>query len=192
MENNTRSEVSISISEGKFEIKGSEEFVSKQIENLKDIIEKSLNESNQSSKKIKVAEKNEATLNPTNSSISESDSSSSEFEEKYADIYAIDGDDVIIVADVPGSSSSAQTLNVAILYTYAQMKLGIDETKVDEIRKICESHGFLDVANFSSHIKRGDPKLYIDKGKGKERAIKLTRPGIKKAEEIISTMLGDG
>ena len=178
--------ISISINEGKFEISGSENFVNKQIENFKSIIEKSL--------------ENPTIQNPTDTIkhveiVSQSpistNSTSNKLDDKYSDIFVIDGEDVKIICDIPGNNSAEKTLNAALIYALAKKESGTEEVNVGEIKHICQNHGFLDKKNFSTHIKKGDPKLYLDKGNGNSRVIKLVRPGEKKAQELIELILAE-
>lgn len=177
----TESRISISVKEGKFEISGSEEFVSTQIENFKELITETIKNASRKVESIKhpnsqeIPEKHiESTENNDSSSISQ-----------YPDIFVEDDDSLRLVCDIPGSSDSKRTFHAALLYVYGMKLLGRDEAIVEEIREICKNHGCYDSANFSSHIKYGDPRYYLDKGSGKTRTLKLNRPGEKEAEKLI-------
>lgn len=189
MENN-QAKITISLTDGKFEISGSELFVTQQIENFKHLIEKSFNDFESIPKKVK-------TENPINSSSKvEEIEIDTKTEESIADIhptiFALDNGKVNIICDIPGNTDSKKTLNVALLYAYAQKSLGIDETSVEEVRAICKIHGCFDQRNFSTHIKNGNPKLYLDKGSNKNRLVTITRPGENKAKAIIKTIESNG
>lgn len=180
--------ISISLLEGKFEISGSEEFVSKQIENFKALIEKSFDKPLpkrktplESSKHIEIVNQAPVSTDEPNGGL----------HDKYSDIFVVDEDNIRIITDIPGDNAFSKTFNAALIYAFAKKQMGVEETSVEEVRSVCQNHGFLDNPNFSKAIKKGDPKFYLDKGKNKSRMIKLTRPGEKKAEELIQSILSD-
>lgn len=180
-----KAKIIISVSEGKFEISGSEKFVSTQIENFKELITNSVNQPKKVQPKATAMPEleNKSTKQPssiqTNTGLDES-------------IYVEDEDQIRIICDIPGKTKAEQTLNVALLYANARKIQGQESAVVEEIKTVCSNHACLDKKNFSTHIKKGDPKLYIDKGNGGSRSIKLNRPGIKKAEEIIELIKQNG
>lgn len=178
--------IRICLSEGKFEISGSEDFVSKQIDNLKELIIESAQKKNSQSKSVN---KHIEVVNQAPITTDEENSITKDG--KYSDIFVVDEEKIRIITDIPGNTASKQTLHAALIYAFAKKENGIDEANVDEIRSVCQNHAFLDLKNFSSHIKSGDPKLYLDKGSGKDRVIKLTRPGERKATELIDSILKD-
>lgn len=182
-----QAKIIVSVSEGKFEISGSEDFVTKQIDLFKDLIVKSFDNSVPKPDKLK-GEKKPIEVKNQNP-ISEKEG---QLEGDYTDIFVVDEDQIRIIVDLPGDNSKAQTISAALIYAYAKKQIGEEEANVEEIRTICQNHGCLDSSNFSRHIKSGDPKLYLDKGKGKSRSIKLTRPGLKKAQELIDTFFENG
>lgn len=186
MSEKKEAKISISIIEGKFEISGSEEFVNKQIENFKDVITKTLEKPTQQVNSKMTSEipiKEKEIESPQKQAIVQDDS--------FSHIYVVDDEKVRIICDIPGKTAAEKTLNTALIYAFAKHNLGIEEADVGEIKIVCQNHGFLDKVNYSTHIKKGDPKLFLDKGSGKLRTIKLVRPGIKKAKEIIELILAD-
>ncbi len=177
-----QAKIVISVTEGRVEISGSESFVTSQIKNFKELIEKSITQiESKATPHVKVADKPKATKTDDTKGIDE-----------YLDVFSIDGEDINIIVDIPGSNKAEQTLNVALLYSYARTLQGQDSAVVDSIRKVCVSHGCFDAPNFSTHIKKGNPKYFVDKGTGKSRSIKLNRPGEKKAKELIDSILQNG
>lgn len=184
MENN-QAKITISLTEGKFEISGSELFVTQQIENFKSLIEQTLTEvENNTTPSTKSSTKNES---PKSSEIPKSKSEGS-IADLHPTIYAIDNEQINIICDIPGSTDSKKALNVALLFSYGQKSQGIGESSVEDIRAICKMHGCFDQTNFSSHIKNGNPKLYLDKGSGKSRTITITRPGENQVKDLIKSI----
>jgi hypothetical protein len=183
-----KAKIVVSVSEGKFEISGSEEFVNKQIDLFKDIILKSFEKYPIKSQLSKETSKHIETVDQSPISLNDNKSLNSDL----SDVYVVDNEQIRIIADLPGDNSKAKTQSAALIYAYAKKQMGEDEASVEEIRTICQNHGCLDSSNFSAHIKSGDPKLYLDKGKGKARSIKLARPGEKRAIEIIQSILENG
>ncbi|MFY0715286.1 hypothetical protein J1D01_16610 [Seonamhaeicola sp. NFXS20] len=186
MSETKEAKISISIIEGKFEISGSEEFVNKQIENFKEVITKTLEKPTNV-----VGSKMESQFPVKEKQIQQAEKQSKVQDDSYSHIYVVDDEKIRIICDIPGKTAAEKTLNTALIYAFAKNNLGIEEANVGEIKTVCQNHGFLDKVNYSTHIKKGDPKLYLDKGSGKERAIKLVRPGIKKAKEIIELIVAD-
>lgn len=176
--------ISISVSEGKFEISGSEKFVSEQIENFKDLITKSV--SNIPKKETVVREHSQNHSGSTSQEIPSKKENKSL--DNYDEIYVEDEEVLKIICDIPGSSTSKKTLNAALLYAYGKKLQGDEVADVEEIREVCRNHGIFDSKNFSTVIKGGDPQLYIDKKNGDKRIIKLNRPGIKAVTELIQTI----
>nr|WP_321411908.1 hypothetical protein [uncultured Allomuricauda sp.] len=173
-----KAKIVISLSEGKFEISGSEKFVNAQIENFKELITKSVNQPKPVPQKPPTKTESVNTTQDT----SATSKSNSDLDDS---IYVEDDELIRIICDIPGKTKAEQTLNAALLYANARKIQGQETANVEEIKKVCANHGCLDKKNFSTHIKKGDPQLYIDKGNGGARSIKLNRPGVKKAEEII-------
>lgn len=108
------------------------------------------------------------------------------------DIYIVDDNNINVICDIPGNENAQRTFHLALLYAYASKKLGFEDAKVEDIRNACIEHGCYDATNFSTHIKKGTPQLYLDKGSGKERSIKLTKPGENKAKELIMKIRENG
>lgn len=178
--------ISISIFEGKIEFSGSEEFVKDQIQQFKPVIDEILKQrkaikksgnSNNSGSPQSIA----ATFNnpPANPSVPED----------LSEVFVIDDEKLRIVKNIPGESIPKKTLNTAILCAFAYKELlGQDTVSIEEVRKVCINHSNYDKKNFSAHVKKGDPKYFLDKGSSKSRTIKLIRAGVKKAQELISEM----
>jgi len=179
---NEKAKIIISVSEGKFEISGSENFVSEQIENFKELITNSVTQLHSQSSKShkivteKIKEKSVPNLTKENGV------------DNYSNIYQSDGESLHLICDLPNDSKQQQTQSITLLYAYGQQLLGNNKANIEEIRSICSKYSCLDKSNFAFHIKKGDPKYYISKGDGKNRTIELTRPGEKRAKEIIEAI----
>ncbi|MBU3011128.1 hypothetical protein KO506_06920 [Polaribacter vadi] len=189
---NNQAKITISLNEGKFEISGSELFVTQQIENFKSVIERTLTDFDNKEKQVKANSSNNGNSSTKTEKPADENVSADDISEIHPDVYAIDNEKINIICDIPGSTDSKKTLNASLLYAYGQKSQGINETHVEDIRNICKIHACLDSANFSSHIKTGNPKLYIDKGSGKSRTITITRPGEKAAKELIKSIESNG
>jgi hypothetical protein len=190
---NNQAKITIALNEGKFEISGSELFVTQQIENFKSVIERTLTDFDNQEKEVESKPIENGTNHTSKEKAVDEIESSGDISETHPDIYAIDNEKINIICDIPGSTDSKKTLNASLLFAYGQKTQGISETVVEDIRNICKIHACLDSANFSTHIKAGNPKLYIDKGSGKAtRTITITRPGEKAAKELIKTIEANG
>lgn len=190
---NNQAKITISLNEGKFEISGSELFVTQQIENFKSVIERTLTDFDNQEKQVKSKLPDNGNSPATKDKPADENESSKDISETHPDIYAIDNEKINIICDIPGSTDSKKTLNAALLLAYGEKTQGISETVVEDVRNICKIHACLDTTNFSTHIKAGNPKLYIDKGSGKAtRTITITRPGEKAAKELIKSIEANG
>jgi hypothetical protein len=179
----TTAQIIISISEGRFEISGSEKFVSDQIENFKDQIIQSFSQPNGKPRK--------PTTKADDSTITDTGSNSDGTLESYSDIYTIDDNKIKVICEIKETTVSKKVLKLATLYAYGKKLQGLESASVEEIKEECITHGILDTTNFSKHIKNGDPSYYIDKGLGASRVIKLNIPGTKAAVEYINEILAN-
>ncbi len=103
---------------------------------------------------------------------------------EYKNVFHEDEWKIKIICDINNSSNAKSTYDIAMMYAF------INHSDwwalVDDIKSICIEHGCRDIKNFSTHIKKGNPKFYTDKWKWKERRIKLTYPWKEEAKKIIS------
>lgn len=180
---NNEAKIIISPSEGKFEISGSEDFVTRQIENFKELIIDSVKQvqpkpisSLDPENQVEQAEGNGGTSSEVETSI----------QDKYPNVYSFDDDKLKLVCDIPGHNKKEKSINATLLYAYGWNQEGIEEVSNQNIKDICERHGILDKSNFAKYIKSGDPKLYTYKGSGSNTKIRITKPGEKAAKELIS------
>lgn len=103
---------------------------------------------------------------------------------EYKNVFHEDEWEIKIICDINNSSNAQSTYDIAMMYAF------INHSDwwaiVDDIKNICIDHGCRDQKNFSTHIKKGNPKFYTDKWKWKDRRIKLTYPWREEAKKIIS------
>lgn len=171
------------------EISGSEEFVSKQIELLKDSIITRL-ERLTNSNNSQLRERSVIYLQP---SIDKATPGATEFASKddtptplvnAENVFIITGQDVSIIADVPGASTAQRMINLILIYLYAKHKIGVEEIPFKELRDVCEKYGEIDKPNFSK-ILNSSRKYFLTSGESKNQSARLIRPGTKAAESLI-------
>ncbi|MEM6270043.1 MAG: hypothetical protein AAF998_11440 [Bacteroidota bacterium] len=188
MDNEAR--IKISLSEGKFEISGSEGFVDKQFDKLQGLIEKRL----EKAPVLPVKPKNEKPAKGTeNPAIVTETTHTENGLDQYDHIFVDDDDEdrIRIVVEIPGKNKVEKTQNAALIYAFANLQKGIKDVSISEIRAVCKHHGFLDTGNFASSIKKGDPKNYIIKGKSgsSKQTLKLTRVGETASKALVDELL---
>ena len=196
-DNSSLLDAKIKFSNGEFEISGSEEFVTKQIDEFKNILLGMLDSHLQKNDTAKVTPlvKNPAKLNVLPRSTNhDSKDDYAEFVEidreelkKYENVFVIDGDRVQIVCDMAGSSTAKRMINLILIYLYIKQQLNIHEVSFGELRDVCEKHGEIDKANFAKHMSL-NRKFFIINGVGKGQTAKLIRPGIKEAENLLQQL----
>lgn len=183
----SKAKILFSISEWKIEISGSEEFVIKQIEKFNDYLDSSAKLI--TSWKLIISKEQKWNTNTEKSiEISNSSNVSNNWElsiwEEYPNVFHINDDDKIkIICDIKGTTNAAKTYDIAMMYAFA--KDSEWWALVEDIRTICTEHACHDSKNFSTYIKKWNPKNYSDNSSGKSRKIKLTYPWKKEAEKII-------
>ncbi len=107
-------------------------------------------------------------------------------------VYTSDGTGVTISVH-PGrlpKTRSTGTKNLALLVT-AMRQATLDEefTFVEEIRRFAQEYDRYDQANFASAL--GEMRgAFLVKGSGRQRALKLTRPGWRQAAELVKQLGG--
>lgn len=171
------SEISINLTEKSFVIRGSEEFIERNQEKLKEfVIENSVIQS---------------IIPETKMMTTAMDSVK---EEKTADkyilggIYSVDEEDgtVTLLKRIPGRSNSEKTKNIALIVLYAKN----ERIRGSEIRGLCEKQKCYDSKNFAGVFKR-DLENFILKGKGQAWTLELSIPGRENAEKLLESMLNE-
>jgi hypothetical protein len=169
--------ISVSVREGTIEIEGSESFVIGQMARFESLIQKALE---QAGKRPAAGPSKDQKESPSEGS---KDSSVAE----YANLYAVADGKVQITRDLPGTTKAEKSVNAALLLTHANTLLGTDTTSYDAIRNMCSTHGCLDGTNFAKTI-RAEKELFIVSGPPKGRVIKLSVPGLKKADVLAARL----
>ena len=165
--------ISVNLKERSFTISGTEEFVERNNQELKEIIMKNIEQ-----EETEMVNKNE---NKKEYLAKEQD--------KYINngIYAIDNEDgtVTILKKVPGKNNSEKTKNIALIVLFAKG----EDTRIQgsEIRKLCEKQKCYDAKNFASTFKR-DMSNFIMKGKGQSWTLELSIPGRDNAKELLESL----
>ena len=181
---NTPAKIRVSLREGLLEIEGSEEFVSKQIENLKDVIIKFPSSGlppNTSPARPPAGEGgNGQPL--TGAPLNRTDEAS-----KYVNVISVDSNVVKILKDIPGANDSQKMVNAALLFLFGKSLIGQDEAPFKELRQVCKDHGCLDEANFSAKLKAQREWINVI-GSGKSKIAKLTVPGKKQAQSLADQL----
>jgi len=107
---------------------------------------------------------------------------------KYSDVIAVDGDKIQVLGKIQGGSMGSRMVNLILIYLLIKQKIAkVDKVSFSELRNFCELHGELDAAHFADYIKK-NKKFFLIDGGGKSAFAKITVPGMKEAEQLLSTM----
>ena len=159
--------IRVSLSDGSFEIEGSEEFVSKQSDVYKDLITKAL--------------QNPSTFRKANGVIDTEDQK----DKDYGNVFHRDGANVKVLADLPGKSQKGKTISAALIALFAMGDNA--EVAFNAVRKICEDHSCLNKGNFATYLK-DEKKLLLIGGSGKSLTVRLTQPGKAAANKLVAAL----
>jgi hypothetical protein len=169
------------------EISGSEEFVESQLLAFKGLIEKSFE------KILDGYSMPNALLSTTPKAANLPVTEETEFIEvdqshlNYEDVFAISGDTVRIIADIPGNSQAKRMINVILLYLWVRQRQGQETATFSEIREFCKLQGEFDGANFSKHVE-SQKKYFLLSSDSKNKTVRLIRPGVKEAERLLKDL----
>lgn len=169
--------VSISLRDGVFELTGSEDFVAKQLENFKPLIEKFFQQ------KPVISAPAKGSPAPSTPDAIKSNSP----DVTYENVLDLSEDKVNVLKIPASGKKSERSLAVALLYLWGKAKLGITEVPTAEIREICRLHGCLDESNFAAHIKAAPGDIIIG-GSGKSQTAKLSVPGTRRAAQLAEQL----
>jgi len=175
MEEN-RSRVVVSLTEGRLEIEGPESFVEKQVERFASLIESGLGKPRQS-----------LPAKPQQQQPGETPSRDDAALGSYENVFALAGDKIQILTDLPGTGKAEKTASAALLLTFANTLTGIDTTPFDAVRVVCEAHGCLDGPNFAKTLK-GEKDAFVFGGTRNKQTLKLTVPGRRRAEQLAASL----
>jgi len=173
---NIVAKIRVSLREGLLDIEGSEEFVSKQIENFKDLV-----------LKIPTMPPRQLTDSPNPQApplISVDAPAPSAFLPIYQNAISIDGGTVKILKSIPGTDKANKMVNAAIMYLFCKTLLGENGASFKEIRQLCKDHGCLDGSNFAKKLRAKKEWLIIEN----EGLVKLTVPGKKQAQILVEQL----
>jgi hypothetical protein len=176
-----QAKVLISVSEGRMEFEGSEEFVERQLAIFADLIKQSLRGAPAALKKA-TADKTEHTEKKDQNERQEKGL------EGYEHLFAKGaGDKVQILKDLPGDTTAKKMVSAALLLALANTLAGKSVTTFKEIREVCKAHGALDASNFAPTIKeqKGD---FVFGGSGGSQTVSLTVPGRKAADKLATEL----
>jgi hypothetical protein len=107
-------------------------------------------------------------------------------------VYDTSGSDLTLVlarSRLPAEKRRATRI-VALLYAAGRQAAYDEEwTRMDHIREQCRLFGVLDPPNFAAALAATADAL-LTRGKGSERAVRLTRAGFEEAGRLIREMVG--
>jgi hypothetical protein len=164
-----------SASEGRIEVSGTEDFVSKQVQEFGDVIRDMLKNAPPANAKQDLGGGGGG-----------GGGTLPKFDE-FVNVLASEGGKVQILKPLPGTNNAAQTVSAALLTLFGNSLLGIDEIASSVIREACQSHGCLDSSNFAGTIK-DQKEHFIVTGSRSNTNIKLTKPGMRAAEQLARSL----
>lgn len=180
-----KAKIKISLKDGEFEISGSEDFVSIQIENFKKVITDTIENH---------PHKNSNLINSNGIQVNDQDQLNAlddDKVDKHQFLYDYDEDIIKILRPIPGSSTREKMLNAALLYLYGKsLEFNEEKAPFSDIREICQDHGCIDVNNFSSALNSANELLNCS-GSRKSQEAKLTFPGKQAAKSLVEEILND-
>jgi hypothetical protein len=167
--------ITVNLKERSFTISGSEEFVERNKQELKDFIMMNIEQ-----EETTIANKSEK---------EERIECITEEQNRYIrnGIYAIDSEDgtVTILKKIPGKTNAEKTKNIALIVLFAKGEN--EKIQGSEIKRLCEKQKCYDAKNFAAIFKR-DMSNFIMKGKGQSWTIELSIPGKDNAKELLESL----
>lgn len=167
--------ITVNLKERSFTISGSEEFVEKNKQELKDFITMNI--------------ESEEIISANNKENEDKKYSLTEEQDRYIrnGIYAIDSEDgtVTILKKVPGKNNAEKTKNIALIVLFAKGEN--EKIQGSELKRLCEKQKCYDSKNFAATFKR-DMSNFIMKGKGQSWTIELSIPGKDNAKELLESL----
>ena len=175
--------IRLSVSEGLLEIEGSEEFVAKHIESLKDSITKAA----PVTPKVIPVKSTEPVKHAAAPAIKGTAST-----DDYQNLFSTGSDDTInITKELPGDTIQEKVHAATLLYLFAKsLTGGPAEAPFKDIAKVCTDHGSIDKPNFAANVKRATPKYITVSGggRGSRMVAKLTVPGMTEARRLADEL----
>lgn len=173
------SKISIS-ADGSISIEGSDDFVREMLKKHKGHIDNLLLPKSKSGKKTDSGTGAGSTSSSSGKNVSD-----------YANVFDADGEKVHVLPSVPGSGFAVKAVNCALILCYGnKLYKNEDTTPYNDVIDLCKDNACYDHTNFSKIFKNKKNKgCFIISGDGNSKTVKLTKPGIEKAEGLISTLL---
>jgi hypothetical protein len=172
------------------ELEGSEEFVSKQINDLSKVIENISANGFGTVSQLKEPPSDEKHTEKTIDSPTEpvktekTEQATDETIASYPHVYSEIGGMLKISTKFPGDTNLKKMSNAALIYCYGKKLMGKEPIPHTEIRKVCEDHGILDKSNFAKIFNNKD--LFVTDGKkGGNKNVKLAYKGIEGTKQLI-------
>lgn len=110
--------------------------------------------------------------------------------EQVGEVFYEEDDQLLlgVAASRFGTKKSEAARRIGLLVTLARQFDGQDQwTPVSVLRQACQEYNAFDVSNFAKHILSLDDVLQFQ-GSGAQRKVRLTRPGLESAAEVIQGM----
>jgi hypothetical protein len=175
--------IALTIRGNTFEISGPEGFVTAQVAAFREAIISSLKVAADSSPENPPAE----TQLPPGAAHHKATG-----KQPYTKVLHIDGEKVQILKSVSGTTKSKKAVGTSLIYLWAKRASGVHSVPFSELRDLCQHHGCLDAANFSSTLKKAIEWIVVEGEKGSPaQTCKLTIPGVERAEEILKELNGE-
>ena len=109
-------------------------------------------------------------------------------DETYENVFALHNDKLKVIADLPSSSKAETTRVASQALLYGEYLRGNESVSAESIKVVCLDHGCYDPKNFASHLKSLKSKVVMDPKPGGDYSVKLTAPGRKAAQELVSRL----
>ncbi len=180
----------LSIRDGIFEITGSEEFVSEQINGFKDAILNTLTRRTVDTIPLAASPVSPPPQIQLEKPAEEEPSFGSPLD-TYNRVLHMEGEQVRVLKRIPGGTLAKKTVNAALVYLWGKRSLGITEVPMQEIRQLCQEQSCLDPSNFAGILKNAKEFILLDGKKGSSaKTCKLTIPGMEEAEKLLAQLNG--
>jgi len=180
----------LSIRDGIFEITGSEEFVSEQINGFKDAILNTLTRRTVDTIPLAASPVSPPPQLQLEKPTEEEPSFGSPLD-TYNRVLHMEGEQVRVLKRIPGGTLAKKTVNAALVYLWGKRSLGITEVPMQEIRQLCQEQSCLDPSNFAGILKNAKEFILLDGKKGSSaKTCKLTIPGMEEAEKLLAQLNG--
>ncbi len=107
---------------------------------------------------------------------------------EFTNVIDYDGDTINILKLI-GKKKAEKSRNLILMYLWANKKNGVDAVDKTELVSLCKHHECYDESNFKNILKNASG-LAI-KGTSRKYSVRLTAPGIKNAEQLLTGLNKD-